>query len=71
MINGNNNFEQKDEYIFIDDSQDLFRLQAATTTSWANKFIEKAANKDSILIFYILENNLGERFCAGQIRCST
>ncbi len=60
MINGNNNFEQKDEYIFIDDSQDLFRLQAATTTSWANKFIEKAANKDSILIFYILENNLNK-----------
>ena len=60
MINGNNNFEQKDEYIFIDDSEDLFRLQAATTTSWANKFIEKAANKDSILIFYILENNLNK-----------
>ena len=60
MINGNNNFEQKDEYIFMDDSEDLFRLQAATTTSWANKFIEKAANKDSILIFYILENNLNK-----------
>ena len=60
MINGNNNCEQKEEYIFIDDAQDLFRLKAATTTSWANKFVEKAAIEDSIFIFYIVENNLNK-----------
>ena len=60
MINGNNNLGQKEEYIFIEDSQDLFGLQAATTTTWANKFIAKAANKDSIFIFYILGNNLNK-----------
>ena len=60
MQNGYNDLQEKEEYIFLDDCQDLIKLQAATTTSWANKFIDKYTNSGSIFVLYIMENKLNK-----------
>ena len=54
-----NYFENNEEYIFIEDINELFRCKNATTTSWAFKFFEKSkADSNSFLIIAMIGTNI-------------
>ena len=61
MQNGDNNLNPKPEYLCLENIQDLYGLQGATCTGWANKFIyKKGANEGDYIIYAVCENNLNK-----------
>jgi len=61
MQNGDNNLNSKPEYLCLENIQDLYGLQGATCTGWANKFIyKKGANEGDYIIYAVCENNLNK-----------
>ena len=54
-MENNSNIE---EYLFIDDINDLFTLKQATTTSWGLKFSNNnKVDENSIYIFALVSND--------------
>ena len=63
MKNGDLNIinTQKEEFLFLEDSQNLYHIYEATCTNWAKKLIYKKNNNDGdITIFVSIENNLNK-----------
>ena len=63
MKNGELNImnTQKEEFLFLEDSQNLYHIYEATCTNWAKKLIYKKNNNDGdITIFVSIENNLNK-----------
>jgi hypothetical protein len=63
MENGELNImdTQKEEYLFLENSQQLFDFYGATCTKWANKFIyKKGFNEGDIIIYSQIEGSLNK-----------
>ena len=53
--------DKKEEYLFLENSQDLYDVYGATCTNWANKFIyKKGINVGNIIVFALIENTLNK-----------
>ena len=53
--------DNKEEYLFLENSQDLYDIYGFTCTNWANKFIYKRGiNKGNIIVFALIENTLNK-----------
>ena len=53
--------DNKEEYLFLENSQDLYDIYGFTCTNWANKFIYKRGiNNGNIIVFALIENTLNK-----------
>ena len=61
MKNGENNLIHKPEYLWFENIQELYTLQGATCTNWADKFLyKKGANEEEYIILAVCGDNLNK-----------